>query len=282
MIARLNIAPRSQSPSLGAMTLRRGASGERLSPERNPLYYPQRSKSMDSGEFHVTIPTSAPASVRVEKKCSTSWLAVVSHDVGLNISALSNAIPSATTEHEQVPTSITKKHKRQLCYRRQAANVGGREMVLGRICNGRSKPMAENRNIAYIEALAQLDDNNRLNAVAAFTSGARQNQPARVKKTRLDADALPVNGLLSHGNSELTLLVCFPRRVNCFHVGFHGDTTVETDANVASVGFRPVPGVITPVRSVNSADFMSHKHEAAMVSREPKAILVKLALSPQP
>ena len=142
--------------------------------------------------------------------------------------------------------------------------------------------MAENRNIAYIEALAQLGDNNRLNAVAAFTSGARQNQPARVKKTRLDADALPVNGLLSHGNSELTLLVCFPRRVNCFHVGFHGDTTVETDANVASVGFRPVPGVITPVRSVNSADFMSHKHEAAMVSREPKAILVKLALSPQP
>ena len=106
------------------------------------------------------------------------------------ISAWSHAIPNTTTEHEQVPTSITKKHNMSICYRRRAANVGGREMVLGRISD--TGWWGDEPTVATVMLQALMNES----------------------------------------------CVClFPQNVLCFHSGFHGDTTVETDANVASVGF---------------------------------------------
>ncbi len=73
----------------------------------------------------------------LSRACHAGAIPPAGNRACLSLSAWSHAIPNTTTEHEQVPTSITKKHNMSMCYRRQAANVGGREMVLGRIfgCN---------------------------------------------------------------------------------------------------------------------------------------------------
>lgn len=142
---------------------------------------------------------------------------------GNPLSGASASIPSTTTEHEQVPTSITKKHNMSMCYRRRAVNVGGNEMVLGRICN--QSVTTINRMLArHVGTI----DRSAVKSVCRDSCKAAGGDVFTQPSNSIDYQSRLCGGRLD---------CLFPQSVNCFHSGFRGDTTVETDANVASVGF---------------------------------------------
>lgn len=119
-----------------------------------------------------------------------------------------SVIPSATTKHEQVPASTTKKHNASMCYRPGTANVGGSEMVLGRISQQQGK-----------------------STIDGFSVRADKVERSQSFNLAHLAD-------LNMSIDDYLLLPTFPTRFIALSGGFHRGISVEPRLNVSRGGFR--------------------------------------------